>query len=82
MQTATNELLEWLKKQPKKPMSRDLLVSKFLIAAESEKNNIINAFNEGYRCGFNDAESWVSGEDIAEFDDAINYFNETFLKNK
>ena len=47
MKTAMQELLDWLNKQPKVPMSRDLLVSKILISMEKEQQQIISAFDMG-----------------------------------
>mgnify|MGYP003409446321 FL=1 len=63
-------------------MSADtkIIVSAFIFnALENEKNQIFNSFNQGYRIGFGDAQSVVeNGKDISEYDDALNYFNQTF----
>jgi hypothetical protein len=47
-------------------------------ALEMEKQQIINSFNEGYRIGNSDAETFNG--DIANFSDASLYYNETFKK--
>ena len=40
MKTAAQELLEWIHKMPKVPISRDLLVSRVLICIEKEKDQL------------------------------------------
>jgi hypothetical protein len=47
-------------------------------AIEMEKNQIIDAFNEGYRIGNSDAETFDG--DIANFSDASLYYQNTFNK--
>lgn len=63
-QTAMQQLLEWVNKMPKVPMSRDLLVSKILIGMEVEKSNIVEAWNSA-----EGGDSYLTGED---------YYNQTF----
>lgn len=46
MKTAAQELLEWIHKMPKVPMSRDLLVSKVLICIEKEKEQLTKLNDE------------------------------------
>jgi predicted secreted protein len=47
-------------------------------AIETEKQQIIDAFNEGYRIGDSDAETF--DDDIANFNDASLYYQDTFNK--
>jgi hypothetical protein len=47
-------------------------------ALEMEKQQIIDAFNEGYRIGDSDAETFNG--DIANFSDASLYYQDTFNK--
>ena len=48
-----------------------------------KKQYIIDAYNQGYRDGELDAVNpKTNNKDIAEFNDAINYFNQTFNPNK
>jgi predicted secreted protein len=47
-------------------------------AIETEKQQIIDAFNEGYRIGDSDAETF--DDDIANFNDASFYYQDTFNK--
>ena len=43
------------------------------------KQQIKEAYNQGYRDGFLDAQSQsIGGKDIAEFNNAENYYNQTF----
>jgi len=55
-------------------VSRELLDK----AIETEKQQIIDAFNEGYRIGDSDAETFDG--DIANFSDASLYYQDTFNK--
>ena len=46
-----------------------------------EKQQIKDAFDEGYRQGFHDGVCSVeNGKDISEYEDAENYYNDTFKK--
>ena len=46
---------------------------------QDEKTQIENAYNQGYRDGFNDSDSCINlDKDISDFDDAENYFNDIF----
>ena len=48
---------------------------------ETEKEQIKDAFNQGYREGMSDSESGVAmkgKEDVAIYDDAKNYYSRTF----
>jgi hypothetical protein len=47
-------------------------------ALEMEKQQIKDAYNQGYRDGEDDS----SGKDISLYNDAELYFNETFKKDK
>jgi len=47
---------------------------------EVEKRQIVDAFNEGYRHGESLEDSQKPFGDISEFQDANNYFTETFEK--
>jgi hypothetical protein len=72
-QTAVN----WLIKQiyfKQVDVNRELLDQ----AIETEKQQIIDAFNEGYRIGDSDAETFDG--DIANFCDASLYYQDTFNK--
>jgi hypothetical protein len=57
-------------RMPKVPMSRDLLISKILIGEEKEKQQIIDAFKNGFENGNNRERS-------ANFF-AENYYTKTF----
>ena len=41
-----------------------------------EKQQIIDAFNEGYRSG--ECQDFDPTKDVADFDDAKNYYNDTY----
>lgn len=45
---------------------------------EEEKQQVKNDFNGGYRCGEHDASSTNTTKDISEFDDAENYYKDTY----
>ena len=47
-------------------------------AKEMEKQQIINAFNQGYRIG--ESDDGVNKKDIAEYSDAEYYYNEVAEK--
>ena len=46
-----------------------------------ERHQIINAFNEGYREGEEDATGVITDDDVSQYDDAVNYFNYTYNEN-
>lgn len=57
-------------------MLKTLVDSEFL---NYEKRMVINAFNQGFREG--ESETMVaSKKDVSEFDDAINYYKETYTQ--
>ena len=46
---------------------------------EEEKQAIIDAYNQGYRDGYSEADCGViSDKDVSEFDDAEQYYNNTY----
>lgn len=47
---------------------------------EKEKQQIIDAFNQGFREGETETMIVDTQKDVAEYDDAINYYNETYKK--
>ena len=49
-------------------------------AKEMEKQQIIDAFNQGFREGETETMVADTQKDVAEYDDAINYYNETYKK--
>lgn len=50
-----------------------------LKALFTERQQLSDAFNQGYREGFNDAQSVTENEkDVSEYDDAKNYYERTF----
>jgi len=49
------------------------------VAGKTTKQKIKDGYNQGYRDGFLDAQSEsIGGKDISEFDNAENYYNQTF----
>lgn len=90
MKTVVKELLEYFEQQLRLHRSSEIkytteeawvdainIYKNALKTKEAEQ--IKAAFNQGYREGFDDAESDVgSDKDVREFDDAKNYYNETF----
>ena len=48
------------------------------IGIPAEKQQIFDAFNQGYRDGFGDPQNVIGGKDVSEFDDAKNYYNDTY----
>lgn len=47
-----------------------------------EKQQIKDAFNQGYREGFTDGNNWSENEkDVAEFEDADNYYKNKFVES-
>lgn len=72
--TAIQELSEWFEEFYSTDVSRE----KFKVAIEEDKQQIKDSYNQGYRDGERDAQSQVSEKDIADFDDAENYYNETY----
>ena len=47
---------------------------------EKEKQQIIDSFNQGFREGETETMVVDTQKDVAEYDDAINYYNETYKK--
>lgn len=47
---------------------------------EQEKQQIIDSFNQGFREGETETMVVDTQKDVAEYDDAINYYNETYKK--
>ena len=64
------------------PPSYHLRMLKTLVDSEFlnyEKRMVINAFNQGFREG--ESETMVaSKKDVSEFDDAINYYTQTYTQ--
>ena len=63
----------------------DITLSAFPKFIEAEKEQIKDAFNQGYREGMSDSESGVvmkGKEDVAIFDDAKNYYSQTFKSDE
>jgi len=51
------------------------------IVMSNHKQQIKNAYNQGYREGLEDVGScWLTDKDVAECSNAENYYNETFNK--
>jgi len=51
------------------------------IINENQKQQIKDAYNQGYREGLEDVGScWLTDKDVSEFSNAENYYNETFNK--
>ena len=77
MQTPIQELILDLQQECKSYFENNEVYLKALIV--KEKQQIIDAFNQGYREG--EVETITSSkEDISEFDDAKNYYNKIFNK--
>lgn len=45
-------------------------------AKEMERSQIVDGYNQGYRDG--EVQEYNSENDVSMFDDAINYYNQTF----
>jgi len=77
MKTALSEYLEYLegiKERDNIPVHIITTAKNYL---EAEKQQFVDAFNQGFREGESETMT-ASKEDISKFDDAINYYNETF----
>jgi hypothetical protein len=68
--------VEFLIEQFKIPNSDSYISKTFKQAKEMEKQQIKNAYNQGYRDGTDEG----SGKDISLFDDANLYYNDTYKK--
>ena len=44
----------------------------------TERQQIIDAFNEGYREGESDAAGMIANDDVSQYDNANLYFNQTY----
>jgi hypothetical protein len=68
--------VDWLAKQMLHPEIYNPYIKK---ALEINKEQIINAYNQGYRDGEHDASNIpLSIGDISDYNNAENYYNETF----
>lgn len=74
--TALMELIEFVNtvRDIQAPASAILFKAQSLLSKETQ--DIKDAFNEGYREGVGDDE--IDPTDISEFDNATDYFNNTF----
>jgi hypothetical protein len=84
MKTAIQELIDVVEMDFNNgvEISMKVFYGMLMKAREKEKEQIIDAFNQGYREGFNDAQSVTENEkDVSKYDDAKNYYDRTF-KNK
>lgn len=86
MKTAMQEHIDWLKsaleicKEHATPLINclKLCISDAESKLEMEKNEIKDAFNQGYREAEFNSNAIVNKGDIAEFSDANKYYNKTF----
>ncbi len=77
-----NTAIDWLIEQTRTPDWHLLKRGEILeIAKEIEKQQIKDAFNQGYREGETDLFERAK-EDIKEYSDATIYFNQTFNTKK
>lgn len=44
----------------------------------NERQQIIDAYNDGYRSGEKESSSSLSDKDISNYDDALNYYNQNY----
>ena len=71
--------VEWLVNNLKQNHGIDLtLYSEFEQAKEMEKEQIMDAYEQGYRDGETNSNTMNYGIDISKFADAKIYYNETF----
>jgi len=72
--------VEWLYEEFTKTnhLTEDEFYMKFQQAKEMEKEQIMDAFNQGYREAELNLNEIVNKGDISKFYDAQNYYNETF----
>lgn len=82
MKTAGQEFLEWYNKYVKDngccPSNYDINYFWNAGNLEKEKQQIIDAFNQGFREGETETMVADTQKDVSEYDDAINYYNETY----
>jgi flagellar biosynthesis/type III secretory pathway protein FliH len=78
--TSIQELIEYLDAEIKMhDFSQLPAYEKAKQLLEKEKQVIEDAFNQGYRDGFSDAQSVTENDkDISEFSDAQDYYNQKF----
>lgn len=85
--TALKELIEYFEQQLRLQRSSEIkytteeaLVDVIQVCKNAqktkEKEQLINAYNQGYRDG--EIQEYNSENDVSEFDDAENYYNNTF----
>jgi hypothetical protein len=71
--------VDWLFLMLNNPNSDQEFANKLLKQAKKmEKEQIIDAYNEGYRDG--ERQEYDNKNDVSQYNDAINYYNETFKK--
>jgi hypothetical protein len=71
--------VEWLANDLKQNHGIDLtLYSEFEQAKEMEKEQIMDAYEQGYRDGETNSNTMNYGIDISKFADAKIYYNQTF----
>ncbi len=77
-----DKIIEYYEKEHGAPSSYHFRMLKTLVDSEFlnyEKRMVINAFNQGFREG--ESETMVaSKKDVSEFDDAINYYTQTYTQ--
>ena len=77
-----DKIIEYYEKEHGTPSSYHFRMLKTLVDSEFlnyEKRMVINAFNQGFREG--ESETMVaSKKDVSEFDDAINYYTQTYTQ--
>lgn len=81
MTTPIQDLIEMITKVENDVLDKNILLSvlKFMYL-QKEKEIIINSFNQGFREGESETIVADTKKDVAEYDDAINYYNYTFSK--
>lgn len=84
MKTAMQQLIDFL--EPELKMGDFLQLpahEKAKQLLEAEKEQIMEAYNFGYREGFHDGKSCVSDEkDVSEFENAEQYHTQTFKSDE
>jgi flagellar biosynthesis/type III secretory pathway protein FliH len=78
---AYQELFDYLAKQLNVIALQTEMQEIEAIVMSNHKQQIKNAYNQGYREGLEDVGScWLTDKDVAECSNAENYYNETFNK--
>lgn len=78
MKTAIQEIIDLVEIDHNNEISMRVFYKMLSKGLKKEKEQIKNAFNQGYRDGEMDSMSMSNDEDVSCFDNAENYFKENF----